>query len=55
MHSNDNDKKSAAKALRAKLDEVLNSENHKWYLNKMSAKQLEIRKNATKQFKAKYK
>lgn len=32
--SKDKAKKKAAKALQAKLDEVLNSENHKWYLNK---------------------
>ena len=37
--SGDARKRGCAKALRAKLEEVLNSDNHRWYLNKL------IRKN----------
>jgi len=44
----------AANALQAKLDEVLNSENHQWYLGKMTEKQKAIRKAATEEFKKKY-
>ncbi len=46
--------KKAAHHLRATLDEVLNSENHKWYLGKMSDKQRKIREQATKDFKAQF-
>ena len=45
-------KEAEAKALQAKLDEVLNSDNHKWYLNKMTDKQLAIRKDAVAAGKA---
>jgi hypothetical protein len=44
--SKDSAKVDAAKALQAKLDEVLNSDNHKWYLNKLTKKQLAVRKAA---------
>ena len=47
-------KQEAAKALRAKIDEVLNTENHQWYLNKMTDKQKALRKAATEEFKNKY-
>ncbi len=46
--------KAAARTLQAKLDEVLNSDDHKWYLNKMSEKQKAIRKAAIEEFKKKY-
>lgn len=45
---------AAAQTLQAKLDEVLNSDNHKWYLNKMTDKQKAIRQAATEEFKKKY-
>ncbi len=44
----------AAKALQAKLDEVLNSNNHKWYLNKMDPKEKARRKKAAADFKKRY-
>lgn len=44
--SKDSVKVDAAKVLQAKLDEILNSDNHKWYLNKLTDKQLAIRKAA---------
>ena len=37
-----------------KLDEVLNSDNHKWYLDKMDPKEKERRKKAAAALKAKY-
>ena len=53
-HSKDGDKQKAAKALQAKLDEVLNSDDHKWYLNKLDPKQAAARKKAADEFKARY-
>jgi hypothetical protein len=47
-------KQQAAKALKAKLDEILNSDNHKWYLNKLTDKQKAVRKAAVEEFKEKY-
>jgi len=52
--SDDAKKKEASKALKAKIDEVLNSENHMWYLDKLTDKQKEIRKQAVEAAKAKY-
>ena len=45
---------AAADALQAKLDEVLNSDNHKWYLNKMDPAEQAKRKQAAEEFKARY-
>ena len=53
--SGDAAKKKAAEALAAKLSEVLNSPNHRWYLNKMDPAEAERRKEAAKKFKARYK
>ncbi len=52
--SKDAKKKAAAKTLKAELDKILNSENHMWYLGKMTDKQKAIRKAATEEFKKKY-
>jgi hydroxylamine dehydrogenase len=52
--SKDAKKKAAAKALQAKLDEVLNSSNHMWYLDKLTDKQKALRKAAVEDFKKKY-
>jgi len=52
--SKDPNKRKAAKNLQAKLDEVLNSDNHKWYLDKMDPKEKEQRKKAAADFKARY-
>jgi len=46
---------AAAKALEAKLDEVLNSEDHKWYLGKMDPEETARRKRAAEEFRARYK
>jgi len=47
-------KGQAADRLEKTIDEVLNTDNHKWFLGKMSAKQAEIRKKATADFKAQF-
>jgi len=54
MHSKDAGKQKAARALQAKLNEVLNSDDHKWYLNKMTPAQKAKRKRAADEFKARY-
>ncbi len=45
----------AAAALEAKLHEILESENHRWYLGKMTSAEAKRRKEAAEQFKARYK
>lgn len=47
-------RKEAAVKLQAKLDEVLNSDNHKWYLNKTDPETLAERKKKQEEFKARY-
>ena len=44
-----------AKKLQAKLDEVLNSESHRWYLGKLDPEEAARRKEAAAEFKARYK
>ncbi|MCP4217302.1 MAG: hydroxylamine oxidoreductase [bacterium] len=48
-------KAEAAKKLDAKLKEILNNSDHKWYLNKMDPNQKAKRQERTKKFKARYK
>lgn len=52
--SGDPQKQAAAKALQAKIDEVLNSDDHKWYLDKMDPAEKARRKQAAEEFKARY-
>ncbi len=52
--SGDADKIKAAENLQAKLDEVLNSNNHKWFLDKMDPQEKAARKKAASDFKARY-
>jgi hydroxylamine dehydrogenase len=54
MHSKDSKKQSAAKKLQAKLDEVLNTNNHKWYLGKLSPAEKAKRKKRAAEFKKRY-
>ncbi|MHC4909112.1 MAG: multiheme c-type cytochrome [Planctomycetota bacterium] len=54
LQSDDPAKVTAAEALEAKLDEVLNSEDHRWYLNKMSPEEAAARKQAAEEFKKRY-
>ncbi|MCA9309947.1 MAG: hypothetical protein KDA21_02010, partial [Phycisphaerales bacterium] len=54
IHSDDADKRAAAEKLAARLDEVLNSDDHKWYLGKMDPAEAARRKAAQDEFKARY-
>jgi hypothetical protein len=54
-HSGDAAKVRAADALEAKLHEVLESPNHRWYLNKLDPAEAARRKQAAEEFKARYK
>jgi len=45
---------AAGDALAAKIDEVLNSDNHRWFLNKMDDKERELRRKRTEEFKKRY-
>ena len=47
-------KATAARRLNARLDEVLNSEQHRWFLGKMSPGELAARKAASEEFKKRY-
>ncbi len=52
--SKDARKAEAAAALAKKLDEVLGSENHRWYINKMDPAEAERRKQQLEEFKKRY-
>jgi hypothetical protein len=54
LASPDAEKAGAAKALKARLDEVLASEDHKWSIGKMDAAEAARRKKAMDDFKARY-
>jgi hypothetical protein len=53
--SGDSSRSAAADALDAKLTEVLNSDDHKWFLGKMDPDEAARRKQAADEFKARYK
>ncbi|MBI2421758.1 MAG: cytochrome c3 family protein [Candidatus Hydrogenedentes bacterium] len=53
--SGDAAKVQAADALHAKLDEILNSSNHNWYLNKMDPAEKAEREQRMKEFQDRYK
>jgi hypothetical protein len=55
LHSSEAKKVEAAQALQAKLNEVLESANHRWYLGKMSPEEAAKRQKAAEDFKARYK
>jgi hypothetical protein len=48
------EKTAAADALQAKLDEVLRSEDHRWYIGEMDPEEAARRKQAMEEFKARY-
>ncbi len=54
MHSKKRAKRKAAKALRAKLAQILNTDDHKWYDDKMDPKERAARKKAAAEFRARY-
>ena len=47
-------KAAAAAALEKKLDEVLNSPNHRWYLNRTPPDELQQRKRRQEEFQQRY-
>jgi len=53
--SGDAERIKAAEALQARLDELLNSDDHKWFLGKMDPEEAARRKKAAEEFKARYK
>ena len=48
------DKVAASQALEKKMQEVLNSANHRWFLNKMDPKEQEDRQRRQEEFKKRY-
>ena len=52
--SGDAKKAAAAEALEKKLDEVLNSPNHRWYLDKMDPAERQERQQRQEEFKQRY-
>ncbi len=52
--SGDPEKVKAADALHAKLEEILNSEDHRWYLGKLDPAERERRQKAAEEFKKRY-
>ena len=54
VHGRESGKAAAANRLQAKLNEVLNSDMHKWFLGKMSPGELAARKKASEEFKKRY-
>jgi len=54
-HSADAAKVEAAGKLEARLDEVLNSQNHSWYLGKMDPAEAARRQQAADEFRKRYK
>jgi len=52
--SGDADKAAAAEILDKKLEEVLNSPNHNWFLNKMDPAEAEQRKRRQEEFQSRY-
>ena len=54
LKSSDRKKAKAAKALKAKIDEVLNSDNHKWFIDKMDPEEAARRKKEQEDFQKRY-
>jgi hypothetical protein len=55
LHSDDADKKKAAETLDKLIEETLNSDNHRWYLNKMDPDEKARRQKAVEEFQSRYK
>jgi len=49
-----NGQEDEVRILQAKLDEVLNSDDHKWYLDKLDPEEKAKRAKAAAEFKARY-
>jgi hypothetical protein len=52
--SEDPERVAAAEALKTRLDEILNSPNHRWYLNEMSPEEEQRRKQQREEFRKRY-
>lgn len=55
LHSEDAEKKQAAEALQALLNETLASKNHRWFINEMDPDEKKRRAEAQEEFKGRYK
>jgi len=55
LRSENPEQVAAAEALEKRLIEVLESDNHRWYLNKMDDAELEERKQRQEEFQNRYK
>ena len=55
LHSGDAVKKEQVSKLKAKIEEVLNSKDHQWYINKMDPQEAAEREAAQKAFQERYK
>lgn len=55
LHSGDPAREAAANKLKAKLDQVLNSDDHKWFLDKLDPEEKARRDAARKEFTDRYK
>jgi hypothetical protein len=54
LDSEDIEKVAAAESLQTTLEEFLNSENHRWYLNKMDPEEQRPRQQQTEEFQERY-
>jgi hydroxylamine dehydrogenase len=52
--SEDPDRAQAAAALQARLDDILASDDHKWYLGQMDPSEAERRREAVEEFRSRY-
>ena len=55
LESDDPDKVVAAKALQAKIEEVLMTDDHKWFIGGMDADEAAARAAAAEEFRSRYK
>jgi hypothetical protein len=55
MHSDDPAKREAAEKLHAKIEQVLSSKDHSWYIGQMDPAEADRRKKQAEEFKARYK
>jgi len=54
-HSKDPERVAQGEALQAKINAVLESTDHRWYINKLPASEAEARKKSREEFKSRYK
>ena len=54
LKSTDPAKVEGAQKVQTELDQVLNSENHRWFIGKMTAEEKDARKKASEEFRKRY-